>query len=588
MNTKTQNKSYLLRQIKLIVTMFVLVLTIVFSFDTFVAAARENTSDMGEATPGDAEPEIGDGLHYDENAGVWYLYKNNSKVTTTGWVTVNNGLIVNIGNSGVVTEKLESNGSVKKLYKCSGDNWVMQKNIWKTISGNKYYFAASGICARIYYAGSRKLYIYSNGTMVPAKNTAYSLDDKKLYLFNENGIRVTRNGWYEANSALTYYVSGSGYITHRLLKSGSNYTYAHYNYNNNTWVNEKDCWKTFLGKTYYFSKSGICTRLYNSKNNRLYVYSGNKLVPAKNNIYKLQGSRYYFFNGSGVKVTKAGWKKIDSNNYVYVAKSGYVTLKYKKSGGLRKLYQYNAKKGSWDVKKNTWQTIAGATYKFNSKGTAVIMYNKKTKKCYDFSNRKWKLVKNQTRKIDGKTYFFNGKGKRVTTAGSYKTSDGYIAYVNNKGIVTKTELDLSVSRYYTINLGGGKKTKVYGHYDLAASEAIVREINKYREERHESQLVTNASITNIANIRAREISNTYGHTRPNGTLCIDSFAELYGENIACGFEYVDDVMWAWKRSQGHSENMLRSDYRYVGVAVFVAERNDNQGFTYYYVQAFGK
>lgn len=588
MNSKSQDKIYIRKQMILIVIMFALILTAGFLFAAFPVKAQGDTTVSEEATPGDANPEKSDGLHYDEETSKWYLYKNGSKVMTSGWTTASKELMVNISKDGVVLEKLEQKGAIRKLYKCSGNTWIMQKNVWKTIKGNKYYFAASGICARIYING-RQLSIYSNGRMMPAQNTVYALDNKKLYLFRTNGIREARKGWYEVSANLTYYVSPSGYVTHRLLKTGNNYTYAHYDYTKNSWVNEKNCWKTFLGKTYYFGKSGICTRYYNAKSKRLYVYSGKrgKLIPAKNSIYRLQGSQYYFFNGSGTKVTNTGWKKMNTNQYVYV-KSGNVTMRYKKSGNVRKLYQYNAKRNKWVAKKNTWQTIAGVTYRFNKNGTATIMYDTKTKKCYDFSKKKWHLVKNQTRKINGKNYFFDGKGNKVTSAGSYKTSDGHIAYVDRKGMVTKTELDLSVSRYYTINLGGGRTEKVYGHYDLASAEMIMREINNYRAERGESQLRTNASLTNIANIRAREISNSYGHTRPNGTLCINSIPELYGENIACGFENVDDVMWAWKRSQGHNENMLRSEYRYLGVSVFVAEGYDKEGFTYYFVQAFGR
>lgn len=587
-SSQSQNKCYLIRQIVLMATIFVFALTTMFSLGTFAVAAEENSPAAETATPGDAA-QVTDGLHYDEQSGKWYLYKNGVPSAAVGWTTVDSATRVLVsGTDGVVTKKLSVSGDVRKLYVASGENWILQKNVWQEIDTNQYYFASSGICARIYYTNSKQLYIYSNGKMVLAKNTAYSLHNNKLYLFNGNGVRVTTSGWHVANAAVTYYVSGSGYITHRLLKSGNNYTYAHYDYAKKAWVNEKNCWKTFLGKSYYFASSGICTRLYNVNSKRLYVYSGGKLVLAKNNIYKLNNNKWYFFNGKGIKVTKSGWNKINSKNYVYTTKSGYVTLKYKQSGNVKKLYQYNYKTNKWTAKKNSWQTIANSTYSFNAKGTATLMYNTKTKKCYDFKNKKWTLVKKQTRKIQGKTYYFNAKGKKVTKAGSYKTSDGYIAYVNKKGVVSKIELDLTYSRYYTIKLANGKTTKVYGHYDIKAAEAIMNEVNRYRQERHESTLSTKASLTKAANTRAVEITNTYGHTRPDGTLCINSIAALYGENIAAGFSSVDDVVWAWKRSQGHNENMLKSDYKYLAVSVFVAEKKDKEGYKYYYVQAFGK
>ena len=87
-----------------------------------------------------------------------------------------------------------------------------------------------------------------------------------------------------------------------------------------------------------------------------------------------------------------------------------------------------------------------------------MSYNNSTKKAYKFTGRKWKPAKKLIMKIGNANYYFNSAAKRVVKAGKYKTADGYIAYVNRRGVVYKREYDLSVKRYYTIDLGKGRKT----------------------------------------------------------------------------------------------------------------------------------
>ena len=580
----SSNKVYLLKQLICMAIIFATVFSAVFSFGTINAKAMESASLL--ATPGDAD-ELS-GLQYDEELGKWYIYNDGVKSEDTGWIEIDNTLSVYAVTGGVVTKKLITNGNIRKFYSASGKNWVLQKDMWLVVENTQYLFGSQGTCTAIYNSKNKQLLIYSNGKMVPIKNKAYRLSDNKLYLFDANGIKVSKTGWVAGDETVVYYITGAGYITHRRLKSGNNYTYAHYDYSKNAWVNEADCWRVIDGKIYYFAESGICTRLYNPGTKRLYVYSGGKLTLAKNNIYMLNDNKWYYFNAYGVKAAKTGWYKINANNYAYVGKYGYVTMKYRQTGNVKKLYQYNYSKNKWQPKSNSWQTIAGMVYNFNKSGVAVLMYNPKAKTCYDYTNKKWKAVKKQVRKIEKTSYLFNAKGKRVSKAGVYKTSDGYIATVSKKGIVTKVELNLAYSRYYTINLGKGKTAKVYGHYDLKAAKKIIKEVNRYRNERHESSLKNSAALTKAANTRAVEISYSYGHIRPDGTLCINSLPILYGENIAAGFEKQADAVWAWKRSQGHNMNMLNSSYKTIAVSVFVAEKKDKSGYKYYYVQAFGK
>ena len=57
-----------------------------------------------------------------------------------------------------------------------------------------------------------------------------------------------------------------------------------------------------------------------------------------------------------------------------------------------------------------------------------------------------------------------------------------------------------------------------------------------------------------------------------------------GENIAGGQRTLDDVMRAWMASPGHCENIMKSTYTEVGVAIV---KNEDSTYQIYWVQNFG-
>lgn len=103
-------------------------------------------------------------------------------------------------------------------------------------------------------------------------------------------------------------------------------------------------------------------------------------------------------------------------------------------------------------------------------------------------------------------------------------------------------------------------------------------------------LVRDADLEKTAQIRAKEIYESFSHTRPDGSSCFTVYPDnmwAYGENIASGQRTCKEVTEAWKETnylysgQGHRRNMLSDDFNCVGIA----------GFKYngviYWVQAFG-
>lgn len=99
------------------------------------------------------------------------------------------------------------------------------------------------------------------------------------------------------------------------------------------------------------------------------------------------------------------------------------------------------------------------------------------------------------------------------------------------------------------------------------------------------------TLEKVAQTRAKEIAQSFGHTRPNGQSCFTAYPsslKAKGENIAAGQTSVQEVINDWKETnnsysgQGHRRNMLDSKFNAVGIACYV------QNGTYYWVQAFGR
>lgn len=110
--------------------------------------------------------------------------------------------------------------------------------------------------------------------------------------------------------------------------------------------------------------------------------------------------------------------------------------------------------------------------------------------------------------------------------------------------------------------------------------------NNYRSLVGVSPLTLDSSLIEAAKVRAREISNSFSHTRPNGSSCFTVLSELgisygtAGENIAAGYSSSQSVMEGWRSSSGHYQNIISSKFKKIGIGVNIV---NNQ---YYWVQIF--
>lgn len=110
--------------------------------------------------------------------------------------------------------------------------------------------------------------------------------------------------------------------------------------------------------------------------------------------------------------------------------------------------------------------------------------------------------------------------------------------------------------------------------------------NNYRSLLGVSSLTLDSSLVEAASIRAKELSDSFSHTRPNGSSCFTVLSELgisygtAGENIAAGYSSSQSVMEGWRSSSGHYQNIISSKFKKIGIGVNIV---NNQ---YYWVQIF--
>lgn len=116
---------------------------------------------------------------------------------------------------------------------------------------------------------------------------------------------------------------------------------------------------------------------------------------------------------------------------------------------------------------------------------------------------------------------------------------------------------------------------------------ILNLVNQERAKAGLSELTLDMNITAAANVRAREIKQSFSHTRPNGSSFSTALTEQgvsyrgSGENIAWGQKSPEQVMEGWMNSDDHRANILNQNFKKMGVGYYQDEKGVN-----YWVQLF--
>lgn len=117
-------------------------------------------------------------------------------------------------------------------------------------------------------------------------------------------------------------------------------------------------------------------------------------------------------------------------------------------------------------------------------------------------------------------------------------------------------------------------------YDIV-EQTIVTLVNELREEQQLDPVASNDMLKAAAIIRAVETEESFSHTRPDGSSAFTVFEEegiaypykVVGENLGMATYYMNEEDMAellfngWVESEGHYENMIKPEYKEIGVGV---------------------
>ena len=122
----------------------------------------------------------------------------------------------------------------------------------------------------------------------------------------------------------------------------------------------------------------------------------------------------------------------------------------------------------------------------------------------------------------------------------------------------------------------------------ALADEVFALTNEFRAESGLAPLERDAALEEAAALRARELAQSFSHTRPGGgsfASALDECGAEYmsaGENIASGYVTAADAFEGWTESPGHAAN-IAGDYARLAVACHVSEAG-----VAYWVQLFAR
>lgn len=192
-----------------------------------------------------------------------------------------------------------------------------------------------------------------------------------------------------------------------------------------------------------------------------------------------------------------------------------------------------------------------------------------------------------------------GSYRNITIQGKLANNDisnkdNEVVRSDNSNLVKKEETSIVDNKVYEETRKEDiSKENINEYKDIQSENTytdLINEVyeitNNYRSLVGLPSLTLDSSLVEAASIRAKELSNSFSHTRPNGSSCFTVLSELgisygtAGENIAAGYSSSQSVMEGWRSSSGHYQNIISSKFKKIGIGVNII---NNQ---YYWVQIF--
>lgn len=116
--------------------------------------------------------------------------------------------------------------------------------------------------------------------------------------------------------------------------------------------------------------------------------------------------------------------------------------------------------------------------------------------------------------------------------------------------------------------------QVESEFNTAYEAEVLRLVNAERAKIGLAPLVMDDGAVKVAHLRAKEIVQSFSHTRPDGRSCFTAANDLgvsyraAGENIAYGYATPEQVVNGWMNSEGHRKNILSASYTKIGIGCY--------------------
>lgn len=122
-----------------------------------------------------------------------------------------------------------------------------------------------------------------------------------------------------------------------------------------------------------------------------------------------------------------------------------------------------------------------------------------------------------------------------------------------------------------------------GSYNDSMAKEVLTLVNEQRAANGLAPLSWSGGLAKGAKTRATEIVVKWDHVRPDGSEWYTAYGceDAYGENLGKGYGSAASVVDGWMNSKLHRNNILKSDYKTLGVACYLCNGQ------YYWVQEFG-
>ena len=116
-----------------------------------------------------------------------------------------------------------------------------------------------------------------------------------------------------------------------------------------------------------------------------------------------------------------------------------------------------------------------------------------------------------------------------------------------------------------------------------ASKAAFEIANQQRVAAGLGSLTWNSGLEQACAVRAVEASQSFSHTRPDGSDWWTVNSNLmYGENLAKGYESAEAAVQAWMNSPTHKANILDTEFTSGAIAIHIGSNGQ-----WFWAQEFG-